>query len=71
MVKISKKKEPVNDKCSQDENSKLIEVIKAAVPEGAVPLFISIIGSRAKGLETNESGYEVVVIVKYKYPSED
>jgi hypothetical protein len=29
------------------ENTKLIEVIKAAIPIGATPLFISVIGSRA------------------------
>ena len=47
------------------ENTKLIEVIKAAVPQGAVPLFISVIGSRAKGLDGEKSDYDVRVIVLY------
>ena len=45
-------------------NTKLMAIIKNAVPEGATPLLISIIGSRAKGIETNDSDLNVVVIVR-------
>ena len=45
-------------------NTKLMAIIKNTVPEGATPLLISIIGSRAKGIETNDSDLNVVVIVR-------
>ena len=40
-----------------------MEIIKNALPAGASPDLISIIGSRAKGIETNDSDLNVVVIV--------
>ena len=46
-------------------NTKLMAAIKNAVPKGATPLLISIIGSRAKGIETKDSHLNVVVIVRY------
>lgn len=47
------------------ENEKLIDVIKGAIPKGAVPLFISVIGSRAKGLDGQKSDFDVRVIALY------
>ena len=44
-------------------NTKLMAIIKNAIPAGASPDLISIIGSRAKGIETNDSDLNVVVIV--------
>lgn len=47
------------------DNSQLIEVIKGAIPKNAVPLSISVIGSRAKGLDGKSSDYDVRVIALY------
>lgn len=44
---------------------RLIQVIKNALPAEATPWFISVIGSRAKGLSGDASDYDVRAIVSY------
>ena len=44
---------------------KLTEAIREALPNDAVPLLISVVGSQAKGLAGETSDYDVIAIVIY------
>ena len=53
------------DKQNDDHHKKILGLIKTQLPEHAEAQYVSIIGSRAKGMSGGSSDYDIRVIVTY------